>query len=362
DPEGIAVSPSDGGIYVAGMPRTLLLHLNSIGQLVRTITLPSTGLRKPAGIAFAPSTVGEGDSLFLVDRGVDNNSDPNENDGLMLEYGLPSAVLVNQPPYVDAGLDAEIVTAWSAHLSGTVEDDGLPGGSLMLQWNVLAGPGTATFTAPNQSATDASFSAPGSYTCELRVSDGEFTRTDTAVVNVEAGDRVVRAIATAHDDAEQLPDKVTRGSSSLEMVVDASVNQVVGLRFQDLAIPPGAVITSAYLQFTAKDPTSVPTELVIAGQASDNAATFLTTVNSISSRPRTAATVAWSPAPWNLANEAGINQRTPDLTSIVHEVTSRPGWVSGNAIVFVITGTGCRTASAYDNSPAVAPRLVVNFQ
>ena len=136
----------------------------------------------------------------------------------------------------------------------------------------------------------------------------------------------------------------------------------MGVRFRNLTIPAGAVITSAYVQFTAKDARSAPTQLAIAGQAADNAATFLTTANSISSRPRTAATVGWAPAPWTIANEAGPNQRTPNLASIVQEITNRSGWVSGNAMVFVITGTGCRTASSYDLSPTVAPRLVITYQ
>jgi len=46
----------------------------------------------------------------------------------------------------------------------------------------------------------------------------------------------------------------------------------------------------------------------------------------------------------------------------VQQVVNRPGWSSGNAIVFVITGTGTRTASAYDDNPALAARLIVNYQ
>src|SRR5262245_16333379 len=35
DPEGIAVRPADGGVYVVGQPKTLLLHLNNSGQVGR---------------------------------------------------------------------------------------------------------------------------------------------------------------------------------------------------------------------------------------------------------------------------------------------------------------------------------------
>ncbi|HEX6812623.1 MAG TPA: hypothetical protein VF384_13435 [Planctomycetota bacterium] len=364
DPEGIAIRPSDGGIYVAGKPRTLLLHLNALGQLLRTITLPSTGLIKPAGITWAPSTVGPGDSLFLVDRGVDNDLNPNENDGLLLEYGVSLAAPTNQPPVVDAGPDVTIVGSAAASLAGTANDDGLPG-PLTIQWSLVSGPGTVTFTAPTQAATNATFSVTGSYTCELTASDSEFTRTDVVVVTVQApptGTILERAVAASSDDAEEGTTAVNRTSSDLEMVVDGSVSQVVGVRFQNLTIPAGAVITSAYVQFTTDTTKSTATQLTIAGQASDSAAEFRTTASSISTRPRTTATVAWAPVPWTVVNEAGLNQRTPNLGSVVQEIVNRPGWISGNAMVFVITGTGCRIATAYDHSPAAAAKLIVNYQ
>src|SRR5262245_49477169 len=97
DVEGIAVRPLDGGIYVIGNPITTLLHLNNAGQFVRTINLPATGLVKPAGIVFAPRSSGTGDSLYLVDRGIDNEFFPTENDGMMFEYGV-HAQGVNQAP------------------------------------------------------------------------------------------------------------------------------------------------------------------------------------------------------------------------------------------------------------------------
>ena len=366
DSEGIAVHPTEGGIYVAGTPKTLLLHISSTGQLLRSITLPPTGLIKPAGITFAPSTVGTGVSLFLVDRGFDNNYDRRENDGLIIEYGLPAWTPGNQPPVVYAGRDVSTVVTVAAQLDGDVVDDGLPGGPLTIQWSLLSGPGTATFTAPTQTETDASFSVPGSYTCELSANDGQFTTTDTVVVTVLATPppgTLDRAVGHSYDDAEESPaGAVNRSSSDLELVVDGTATQVVGLRFLNVVIPAYATITSAYIQFTVDETGSTPTQLTIAGQASDNPTTFSTTTYNVSSRPRTTATVAWSPVAWTTVNQAGPDERTPDITSIVQEIRSRPGWASGNSMVFVITGTGCRTAAAYNNSPALAARLIVDYQ
>ena len=366
DSEGIAVHPTEGGIYVVGQPKTLLLHINSLGQLLRSITLPATGLLKPAGITFAPSTVGTGVSLFLVDRGFDNNYDRRENDGLLIEYGLPPWIPGNQPPVVSAGPDVTTVVTSPVNLAGTVQDDGLPGGPLTIQWTLVSGPGSAAFTAPTQAVTNASFSTTGTYTCELSADDGQLTTTDTVVVTVlvtPPPGTLDRVVVHGHDDAEEVPTgTVNRSSSDLEMVVDGMVSQVVGIRFQNVIIPPFATVTSAYIQFTVDETGASPTHLTIEGQASDDAAAFSATANNVSSRPRTTAAVAWAPVPWNTINEAGPNQRTSDLTSIVQEIRTRPGWHSGNAMAFVITGTGRRTAVAYDGSPVGAAHLIIDYQ
>jgi hypothetical protein len=268
----------------------------------------------------------------------------------------------NVAPTVNAGPDLTVAMPSAAHLVGTVTDDGLPGGPLTIQWSKLTGPGTVTFTPPSAAVSDASFSAAGIYTLQLSASDGALTRTDSVAVTVDAAGSVVRAIAASSDDAEESPTGVNRTSTDLEMVLDGTEVQVVGLRFTNLTIPLGAVITSAYVQFTCDEDSADPTQLTIAGQASDDAVTFAGTALNISSRPRTTATVAWAPAAWTTANEAGPNQRTPDLASIVQEIASRPGWSSGNAIAFVITGTGTRIASAFDDGAAGAAQLIVTYQ
>ena len=267
----------------------------------------------------------------------------------------------NQQPVVKAGPDAAIVITSAAHLAGAAEDDGLPGRMLVVHWNLLAGPGTANFTAPTQPVTDVTFSVAGSYTLELSAFDGEFTSTDTVVVTVQDLPVTLElAIATGTDDAEQEPMKVERSSKSIEMG-DGTVNQVVGLRFHGVAIPRGAAISSAHVQFTTDMISSIPTQLRISGEASDDAAPFQSRSNNISGRPATKADVSWAPAAWRVRQEAGPNQRTPNLKSIVQEITSRPGWKDGNSMVLKITGTGSRTATSFEKRPAGAARLIVTY-
>ena len=43
------------------------------------------------------------------------------------------------------------------------------------------------------------------------------------------------------------------------------------------------------------------------------------------------------------------------------EVVDRPGWQSNNALLIIITGSGCRTAEAYDNDPDEPALLLVEY-
>ncbi len=69
----------------------------------------------------------------------------------------------------------------------------------------------------------------------------------------------------------------------------------------------------------------------------------------------------WSPPAWNVVGEAGPGQRTPDLATIVEEITGRDGWSSGQALTLFISGSGERVAEAFDGSPSAAPLLQVEY-
>jgi uncharacterized protein YjiK len=171
----------------------------------------------------------------------------------------------------------------------------------------------------------------------------------------------VRVKAGSDDAEERAGGSVGLTSSDLEMVMDGTVRQTVGIRFKGLAIPAGATITKAWIQFVADEGQSEATALAIRAQAAGNAATFTTGSANLSSRPRTSASVSWSPPAWT-AGAAGAAQRTPDLAAIVQEVVRRRGWASGNALAFVLTGTGHRTAKSFEAGAGVAPLLHVEYR
>jgi hypothetical protein len=149
-------------------------------------------------------------------------------------------------------------------------------------------------------------------------------------------------------------------STDLDLVYDGG-DQTVGMRFNGVDIPPGAAILNAYVQFQTDQANSEETSLTIRGEAVDHAATFINIKNNISSRPTTSTGVPWSPEPWSIVGQAGVAQRTADISAIIQEIVRRPGWASGNSLVIIITGTGLRTAEAFEGSAVGAPLLHVEY-
>jgi hypothetical protein len=170
-------------------------------------------------------------------------------------------------------------------------------------------------------------------------------------------------IAKGVDDAEESASGVVNlTSTDLELVQDAATgagDQLVGLRFH-VPVPPGAIITSASIQFTANEANNEPTLLSINVEAADYAARFDS--NNLSGRVVAGTSVLWQPAPWSTIGESNALQRTPDLTPLVQAIVSRPGWVKDNAMAFLIAGSGHRTADSYEQAGGSPARLALTYK
>lgn len=168
------------------------------------------------------------------------------------------------------------------------------------------------------------------------------------------------------DDAEEVlaGGVMSLTGNNLDMVAASEGQQVVGLRFPQLGLPRGAVIESASIQFTTSIASTGPTTLFFRAEGTDNATPFNSTSGNISGRSPSGAVVHWDPPPWNTVGQAGADQRTLDLSSLVQDVVDRAGWKPGNAMVVLITGTGTgqRRAFSFDQSPAQAPRLAITYR
>lgn len=165
------------------------------------------------------------------------------------------------------------------------------------------------------------------------------------------------------DDIEEYVSNgtVDENSSDLEMITERNGEQLVGLRFNNISIPQGSIIESAYIQFTADEVTSEPTTLTLQGEATDSASSFTNNENTITSRPITETSVTWEVPAWNTIGEAREAQKSPNIAQILQEVTNRQNYVSGNSVAIIISGTGKRVAYSYEGNPAGAAELCISY-
>ncbi|UCD98312.1 MAG: beta-propeller fold lactonase family protein [Chloroflexota bacterium] len=170
-------------------------------------------------------------------------------------------------------------------------------------------------------------------------------------------------VSTSSDDAEENNSgRVSLNSSDLELVDERS-NQIVGIRFNGIAVPQGATISSANIQFKVDETknTDICT-LSIHGERTTNASTFTNSRRNISSRLMTTAFESWSPEPWLVVGAKGPDQRTPNIASVIQEIVNQPGWSEGNSLVIIISGTGKRVAESFNGDQADAPILHIEYE
>jgi hypothetical protein len=132
-------------------------------------------------------------------------------------------------------------------------------------------------------------------------------------------------ITASSDDAEE--NVLDRGmealdSSDLELgYEDDGTLQTIGCRWAGVPIPGGAIITEAWVQFSADSVGNArhnsDVSVIIAGELSGNPATFSSSAGDISNRPATAASVVWDIPVWTTVHAQGPEERTPDISSVI---------------------------------------------
>lgn len=353
DPEGIGFYPGRNTLLVVDSTSDMVYEFNRNLMLVNRIDISASNQLFAAGITVAPATNDPSRwNLYIVDRGVDNDANPNENDGKMYEMAVQLPPIPNLAPVVDVGPDRPTHVGEPLALRAVVRDDGLPTPSTTVNWQAVSGPGTVTFGAPQSAETSATFSAAGTYVVRAQASDSALNGSDDLRVTVVAPGAALPLdipVAKAFDDVEQRPTGYADWlGSTLNIPNAGGTSQVVGIRFDNVDVPQGATVTQAWVQFTSSGANSSATTVQIAGIAEDDTPTFTTSPTTVTSRPRTQARATWSPVAWTAPGLSGTGQRTSDLSAVAQEVLSRSGWRRGNALAFVFTGTGERRASSHD--------------
>ncbi len=89
DLEGLDYNPSTGNLILVGRSDRDIYEVTTSGLLVRTFNIADANPAKLAGVALAPAS---GDPAvmhyYVIDRGIDNEVDPTENDGKLYEFTL----------------------------------------------------------------------------------------------------------------------------------------------------------------------------------------------------------------------------------------------------------------------------------
>ena len=148
-----------------------------------------------------------------------------------------------------------------------------------------------------------------------------------------------------------------------------------GFRFPGIAVPAGSTITSAYFSVrSGSDPTAgTAVKSKIYGQDADNPGVFTSEADfkgrfgvNGGADQRTTAYVDWNDfAAWGV----GIWYNSPEIKTIVQEIVDRPGWATGQAMVFTwndwadsSADSNWRRYSHYDGGGVYAPKLFISYE
>jgi hypothetical protein len=90
DLEGVEYAPNGNIFVLPHVQNADILEIDpSDGSLVQAFDLSTARLRSPSAIAYGPSSRDRTQkSFYIADRGVDNNANPLENDGRIVELGI----------------------------------------------------------------------------------------------------------------------------------------------------------------------------------------------------------------------------------------------------------------------------------
>ncbi len=207
-----------------------------------------------------------------------------------------------------------------------------------------------------------------SWDFSIQTSETELVINDDVKNQYPPSTTIQVSISTGNDDAEeQSSGAMSRTSSDLEMIRDPGevTDQVVGLRFNNVNIPTGAVVTNAELIFQVDESAQGTISVEIFGENNINAASFSSANYNLSSRALIpGVSTIWNEIP---SNDVGLSVRTPNLKNIVQTWVNNGLNPTSNSVVFVIKkaagslsdSSNRRTFESYNGTKA--PILKVTY-
>jgi type IV pilus assembly protein PilY1 len=172
-----------------------------------------------------------------------------------------------------------------------------------------------------------------------------------------AGEDVYQ-VQSQNNNVEERNDGTDNTGAILNM--QASQNQSIGVRFQNVLIPKNATIKSAKLVLTAeRDSDSSAASMKIQGIAQDNPIDYSSHItNQLERAPKTSAVTMSMPR-----FETNEEYDSPDVSALVQEIVDRDGWEPGNAMAFAFSNfSGAREAYTFNGDAGRAVRFEVEFE
>ena len=216
---------------------------------------------------------------------------------------------------------------------------------------IVDGPGFRTI----RSIEDGSARAPE---LEISYDPGSVDFNDTCLSN-----RASFSIANSGDDAQEnlATGVVTKTDKALATESDSNRN-LLGFRFNNVAIPKNASILSANLKLQSEGYSGTLINATIYGDRAADSAIFDSMFTSnLSARGPTIESVNWGDIP----QSDGDVVSSPDVSNIIEEIVSMPGWASGNSLSLMIdpsSAAGQYLFGAHDSDVSSPPQLQIEYQ
>lgn len=262
-PEGLGYDAARGTLSViSDFRRAPISEFTLDGEYLGDIDLSAFDIRHPSGIVFARSSDNlKTTSAFITDRGVDNNFNPNENDGRLYEIRVASTP--NEAPQItDPGNQSDVEGASvSLQIDATDADGdpmtyaatGLPNGLSI---------GVTTGLISGTVAAGAHLGSP--FTTDVGVGDGQaithvlltWTVTDTTApamptaLKIRATTRGLQLNWADGPEADVAGYEVSRASSPGGPYTELTGAPIMPSSYRDGSAPVGA---TSYYQVTALD-------------------------------------------------------------------------------------------------------------
>ena len=178
---------------------------------------------------------------------------------------------------------------------------------------------------------------------------------------------ITTQVSSSSDDARSWEGKNRGDTRAATHYIGKIKNKqyVHGLRFGDVAVPPGAHVTNATLElYSAGDVGAGSVVMKLAAEQTTNSATF-SDAGDLPEGRRTFASVIRNINPTAWESQGFSAATTIDVTSVVQAVVDQTGWRAGNALSIIertmTDSTGYISYSTYDRASDRAPRLTISF-